>query len=502
MSQSAPRSTRPRPRPVSVPAVHPLPVDDTAERAVLCALLLAPERVELFEPDWFNSIPNRRVAEAASFLLASGKKVDAITVACALKESGCLNRIGGSPFIRELFDASPDIGNVRDHLEIVRRNAMARKLAETYTTADGMLRNGRDPTEVAAFVEREHGHADSGCEGPEVLGPSDIFARLPPTPWAIRGLSLCPGAPSLFAGYGYSGKSIALQAMALQVAASSPVWGTFAAQQGACIHLDYEQGEHLTRQRYQRLAWALDIAPQDLGDRLQLICHPRFYLDEAKAESVMTRLCTGKVLAIIDSFRAACRSTDENSSEARVPLDMLGRVSERTGCAIVVIHHARKPTKDSATGARDAIRGSSALYDACGSVFVLEGEPERPDRTMHHVKARVSGKTLEPMTLRIEDAGDPGTDGAPAGLSVVASKAPSADEREKQALSARFEQLRNEIRGAFDDTKERRGGVDAISKAIGRKAADVRRVVNVMTEEGELVAIGNSSTTKGFRLVG
>jgi len=335
-----------------------------------------------------------------------------------------------------------------------------------------------------------------------VLGAAEVFANLPPIPWAIQGLDICPGAPTLVAGYGYSGKSMALQALCLHVAAGIRVWGSFEAKQGGFIHFDWEQGEYLSRLRYQRIAYGYDLTPQDLDGRIGLVCYPTFYLDEPESFAILEKLCAGKSIAIFDSFRAACRHTDENSSEARVPLDMLARLSERTGCSMLVIHHARKPRENDAGSARDSIRGSGALYDACGSVFVLEGKPEDPERTVYHCKARVSGKVQDPMTLRIEDWGEPAGDGAVPGIRVTVAKAPTADQREKQAVSAKFERLRTEIRGLFEDTKERPGGADSIAAAIKRKASDVRAVIRVMVEEGELVATGSPNSARGYRRVG
>jgi len=313
---------------------------------------------------------------------------------------------------------------------------------------------------------------------------AEIFAPLPPIQWLVRGLDLCPGAPSLVAGYGYSGKTLVSQAMELAIASGIRTWGAFESKAGATIHFDYEQGEHLSRLRYQRLLAGLDLTPQDLGDRVSLVVHPEFYLDDLGVEETIAKLCEGKVLAVFDSFRAACRKTDENSSEARAPLDMLARVSERTGCTVVVIHHARKPQKDQPGGARESIRGSGALYDACSSVFVLEGQPDDPDRTLYHVKARTSGRTQDPMTLRIDDAED-------GGLVVTASKAPSAEEREKVETIAKNGRLRDEVRALFQREPTQRG-VDSIATKLGRKAASIRQVIRTMVDDGELCTSGST----------
>src|SRR5690606_8417829 len=114
-------------------------------------------------------------------------------------------------------------------------------------------------------------------------------------------------------------------------------------------------------------------------DRLSVAPLPRFSLASATAESTLRSLCQGVALCIVDSFRASCPEIDENSSEARRPLNMLTRVSEATDCVFLVIHHARKPAKDSQGGSKMSMRGSSGLYDAAASVMIFEsgkkGEP-------------------------------------------------------------------------------------------------------------------------------
>lgn len=290
-----------------------------------------------------------------------------------------------------------------------------------------------------------------------------IFEPLPPIPWVCEKLDLCPGAPALVAGYGYSGKTVALQALALSVAAGLPAWGRFTVRHGSVLHLDFEQGSYLTKLRYQRIARSMGIGPDDLAGTLLVGCHPPSYLDR-DVEDSLVRAFDGNTLAIIDSLRAAAPSIDENSSEMRRPLDMLGRVSERTGCAILVILHARKPSRDSEEAAKTAIRGSSALFDAASSVLVVVGDKDCPTRTVSHLKARMSGTTAEDFALRIEDEE---IDGDPRGGLLV--KAESVDEKNSKAwgLNAKHDEALLEIIRSNPGATKRtiRASADGISNA-------------------------------------
>lgn len=231
---------------------------------------------------------------------------------------------------------------------------------------------------------------------------SAIFEPLPPIPWLCEGLRLAPGGVAMFAGYGYSGKTIAAQHIALCIAAGLPVFGVHPVRSGRVLHLDYEQGSRLTFERYQRLAAAMNVSRADLADRLCVSIMPDSYLDTSAAAEVLAATVEGFSLVIIDSFKASCPNTEENASSVRIPLDLLARLSEKTGVVPLVIDHARKPKEDAAGGAKMSIRGSSAKFDALTTSFVFSGDKGMPTRIQHE-KCRHRGSTLPDFGFRVVD---------------------------------------------------------------------------------------------------
>lgn len=203
-----------------------------------------------------------------------------------------------------------------------------------------------------------------------LLDGAGIAAPLPPIRWLCESLCLIAGGgrPLMISGYGDTGKTFALQELALAVAAGLPtVWGGVSIQlAGPVAHLDYEQGNFLTRWRYQRLAFGLNINLAALGERLRLSVMPSHNLVSPGTERHLTVLCTGLALLVVDNLNAACPGVDENASTAAEPLQMLGRVSERTGCCIVVLHHEGKPPAEGGRAAAHRMRGSSAIHGALG----------------------------------------------------------------------------------------------------------------------------------------
>lgn len=310
----------------------------------------------------------------------------------------------------------------------------------------------------------------------QLLGVADLSTQLPPIPWLCEAVGLAPGAVSLFAGYGYSRKTMALQSAAVSIAFGERLWGLFGAKQGRVLHLDYEQGRRVTQERYQRLARGMGVELAALPEgTLTVGCMPKIYLDEEAAAEQLVRLCDGVTFAIVDSLRAAFPHADENSSEVRSYLDVLNRVSERTGCCMAVIHHARKPNKDNADGATFAIRGSSALFDACQSVYVFEGAKDTPT-TVHHQKDRMRGVTCEDFGLISEDVAGTGANSNDPrwGLRVAHLETAQMAQRAEDADKAMQRAAEVKVAEAVHQTLTRFAGVFRGSRTAFREACQVK----------------------------
>lgn len=315
-----------------------------------------------------------------------------------------------------------------------------------------------DREHCAAIGVRYGASDDTDAEAPPLSsialldGPA-LAAPLPEIGYLVREIGLVAGggAPHLVAGYGFSGKTLALQALAIALAAGRPAWSAYHVRDPRrVVHVDLEQGDRLTRRRYQRLALPAGVDLASLGDALVVAVMPPLTLSVA-CERQWREIMQGRDLAIVDSLRAATGGQDENSSEIRAGLDMLGHVSESTGCRALVIHHARKPTEDAA-GGRYAIRGSSAIFDGVDGAYLFSASRGEPVH-VEPVKARSHGELVEHFALVISDIE---VDGDPrAGLRVeVRGGELVAERREQHAEAARGERARRDA--------------EAVSKALAR----------------------------------
>jgi hypothetical protein len=385
------------------------PHDLDAEAAVLSAVMVdaraMPNVANDLRPDHFFSEAHRRVYEACRMLHAAGSPVDVVTVATALRDSGRTQQVGGMSYLTQLLDAAPAVLNVKAYASTVIAKWTAREAIFQCQRFAARGYAGESPTQLLDELADKIATLRGVHEPARIqwISTADIFAPLPAPTWVVPELFIGPGRPTLMAGYGFSAKTLAAQALALSCAAGKPAWGYFRCGSGIrARHMDYEQGR-ATLRRYQRLAQGLGVQLDDLADRLELAIFPELYLTDGAAVDRFARECDGAELVVIDALRAAMPGADENDSAVRVHIDNLTRVSERTGASLVLIHHAGKP-KDGHADARTVPRGSSAIFDACGCVLVFAGGKDEPKVVRQEkTPADADGRAVEDFYLVVED---------------------------------------------------------------------------------------------------
>lgn len=249
------------------------------------------------------------------------------------------------------------------------------------------------------------------------IGLRAISGPIPSPKWVVEGLRIAAGGITLFAGYGDSAKTLFLEYLTLCVVSGTPVFGIYPVEQGSGIHLDYEQGDRLSRERTQRLARGHGIDLDALPDNaLRLAVFPELYLDAPEAEGILKATMEEQPTEffVFDSLKAATPDTEENGSAARKTLDMLTHVCGDSRAGWGIQHSRKMPSnardaKEAKADPRMMIRGSSALYDACQGVFVFmrdRGDQNSPIQ-VHHVKERIRGRTIPSFGFCVVDVPDP-----------------------------------------------------------------------------------------------
>ena len=346
--------------------------------------------------------------------------------------------------------------------------------------------DGYEVAERAAIQDEPAADKKPASSGIEWIGTQDVFfSPLVEPTWIARGLQIGPGRPSMIAGYAWSMKSLASQSFILSVLSGRRLWGTshLHCRQGRCRHIDFEQGRYPTLRRYRRLVAGMGMDPREFEDRLEVAVFPRgMFLNARSAEETYLRAFDGVDFALVDAYRSSVPGLDENESTAAEPLYMLGRVSEKTGCSVLLNHHAGKGEREDQ---RQAVRGSSAIFGALGTVLHLEakkkGEPVRVSQTRGAVGGDGVGE--EDFYLEAEDVAigqDPR-----AGLRILYRSAEQVSPPISPAnvAAAEVERVVAAVR------REGQGGVrgaDAAAGLAGMKTSRARIVVQIALSRGLL----------------
>ena len=111
---------------------HVPPHNIEAETAVLGSIIINPESmnkiVEILEPDYFYSPQNKLIYEGALNLFNQNKPIDALSLAEYFKSRNKLDDIGGVEYLGELGLDTVITSNVEYYAQIIKENALKRKL--------------------------------------------------------------------------------------------------------------------------------------------------------------------------------------------------------------------------------------------------------------------------------------------------------------------------------------------------------------------------------------
>lgn len=320
----------------------------------------------------------------------------------------------------------------------------------------------------------------------------EIWTPEPDAKLVIPALGIAPGPPHLITGSWYTGKTLVLATMGLSVASGKSLFGVWQTRRGRWIHFDHEMGRRHLKRYIQRLARGMGLEPDDLRDMMSLRVLPRLNLCTANAIDYYCEILKDYAFATFDPLRAAAPGRDENKSEFREYLDILGHVSDRTNCAVAVLHHGGKPTDGAER--RNTGRGSSAIDDAVQTKFVLTTKEKGAPMLVTHEKTRELTQLLQDFYLSVDNS-------APGAVRLVHLEpeqvAAQTEDSEKAKLRidaevgvAAIEEFFRSKRGEFA------GSVDDIRKLIPKKDIVVQRGWAELRAAGRLIRDGGKFNPK------
>lgn len=266
--------------------------------------------------------------------------------------------------------------------------------------------NGRAAFSVEKDPTTQNGHRlISGFEGIEQLAKA---AEVPPEPpelsklWDIRTLEdayqprpplqyvidkLIPKA-SLCIVYGAPGslKSMVLADACVCVAAGikwleplpideAEASISFATTQTPVLWIDYDNGTRRTDERFDALARARNLPAQQTPLHYVSMQTPWVDASSRLNTQMLSELIThlGAGLVVVDNLGLITGEVEENSAGMSQVMGNLRWIAERTGAAVVVIHHQRKAgTGSDKIRKGETLRGHSSIEAALDLALVVE----------------------------------------------------------------------------------------------------------------------------------
>lgn len=244
---------------------------------------------------------------------------------------------------------------------------------------------------LADLAQREPGATGSPLV---VQKLADIVARdSPPLEFIVEDI-LPRGQLAMLGGKGKTGKSWII----LQLLSAIDTGAEFLGKKtraGKTFYLALEDGEKRLEQRPKIMRWQpsprVDITFRiDKFDNGQGLAHVR--------EAIAT---AGYDLVVIDTLAATLSGkADENNNPFMASIcQELANIAHDSGCTILVVHHT---SKQSVENPFDALRGASAIWDACDLGMMLT-------RKYGEREAKLQGQARDfdivDLTLRQADGG-------------------------------------------------------------------------------------------------
>ncbi len=135
-----------------------LPHNLDAEQALLGCMLID-EKVPLsvfseVNSDDFYSNAHKQIFDAMLEIYKKNMPIDFVTITDELDNEGILNEVGGVTYITSLTNSVPSSANFKHYEELIKRDAMLRKLIASGQSIVEHTFNSTDQTEALTFAEK------------------------------------------------------------------------------------------------------------------------------------------------------------------------------------------------------------------------------------------------------------------------------------------------------------------------------------------------------------
>jgi RecA-family ATPase len=226
------------------------------------------------------------------------------------------------------------------------------------------------------------------------------YKKRKPTEWVVEGVF---STESLGAFYGPPGsyKSMLMADLAAHVVAGTP-WmpggASIPTVQSPVLWVDMDNGTRRTDERIDAVAKAHNL-PVDAPFYYISMPSPPLIAHDVDSMIILRDSInsTGARFVVIDNLGLITGDVEENSSQMAFIMGNLRTVCERTGAAIVLIHHQRKGGSNGGR-AGDALRGHSSIEAALDLALLVTREAG--EKEVRVVSTKTRGVDVPAMMAR------------------------------------------------------------------------------------------------------
>ena len=197
-----------------------------------------------------------------------------------------------------------------------------------------------------------------------ILTAKDAMKEQPPVEWVVE--NLIPASTlSVFYGDPGSKKTWAMISLAVNVALGTE-WIGHKTIPNKVLFIDEESGESWFMRR---LKATILGALGDDNTQVEFICNAGFMLDDKSDAAEVKRLISdsGTKLVIFDALTDIMAGDENTKKDTQPVLSALKKMADKTGAAIIVIHHSNKS---------GGYRGSSAIKGAADLLIEIKSEDD------------------------------------------------------------------------------------------------------------------------------
>jgi hypothetical protein len=376
-----------------------LPYSLEAERAVLGSVLINPDMMgpvaRLIKPEDFYEPEHRAIFSA--LLGLNGKPADLVVLVDYLRQMDTLDKAGGEGYLVGLIGEIPTSYRAESYARIVAERAQARRLIHAATEITKLAYYGNPQDALGIIQDTAHNEAErSPSETPWSWSTlKSAYEPKEPRRYVVPGLL---PMPSLSIVYGTPGslKTMLLQDLAICVSSGTP-WLTSLPhnpeakpypipQPEPVLWIDVDNGLDRLERRFAAMGRAYHVK-EDAPIAYTSFPSPPFAAGDPKSVQVVLDkvLQDGAKLIVFDNLGTISGGADENSSQMVGVMSGLRQIAELGGCAVVVIHHKSKGTRDRPG---DSLRGHSSIEGAVDLALLVEREENGDTVTVRSTKTR------------------------------------------------------------------------------------------------------------------